>query len=89
MCGGRCGGGEEVEDGEINPDVHTGKIAECVGVEIAECVGVDLHATRRRSAHPKTYGITTWSFLRFFECGASWTAVPLYLLPKAELSGWA
>jgi hypothetical protein len=23
-----------------------------------------------------------------FECGASWTAVPLYLPPKAELSGW-
>jgi hypothetical protein len=25
----------------------------------------------------------------FFECGASWTAVALYLPPKAELSGWA
>jgi hypothetical protein len=24
-----------------------------------------------------------------FQCGASWTAVALYLSPKAELSGWA
>jgi hypothetical protein len=31
-----------VEDGEINLDVQTGEIAECVGVEIAECVGVEI-----------------------------------------------
>jgi hypothetical protein len=37
MCGG-----EHVEDGEIKLDVHTGEIAECVGVEIAECVGVEI-----------------------------------------------
>jgi hypothetical protein len=46
-------------------------------------------ATTRRSAHYKTYGITTWSFSRIFECVASWTAVTLYLPPKAELFGWA
>jgi hypothetical protein len=45
--------------------------------------------TTRRSAHYKTYGITTWSFSRVFECGASWTAAALYLPPKAELFGWA
>jgi hypothetical protein len=31
MRGGRCGGGEHVEDGAINLDVHTGEISECVG----------------------------------------------------------
>ena len=30
-------------------------------------------------------GIRTWHFLWNFECGASWTAVALYLPPKAEL----
>jgi hypothetical protein len=30
-------------------------------------------------------GITTWHFLRNFECGASWTAVAFYLPPKVEL----
>ena len=37
MCGG-----EGVEDGAINLDVHTGEISECVGVEIAECAGVEI-----------------------------------------------
>jgi hypothetical protein len=37
MCGG-----EGVEDGAINLDVHTGQISECVGGEIAECVGVEI-----------------------------------------------
>jgi hypothetical protein len=36
MCGG-----EGVEDGAINLDVHTGQISECVGGEIAECAGVE------------------------------------------------
>ena len=48
MCGG-----EGVEDGAINLDVHTGEISECVGVgvESAECVGhvgVDLHVRQKR-----------------------------------------
>jgi hypothetical protein len=34
-------------------------------------------------------GIRTWHFLRRFECGASWTAVALYLSPKAEFCFWA
>jgi hypothetical protein len=42
-------------------------------------------ATTAISGGSQRQGIRTWHFLRRFECGASWTAVALYLPPKAEL----
>jgi hypothetical protein len=51
--------------------------------------GRDGSTTTEKPAHSKTHGIATWSFSRVFKCGASWTAVALYLPPKAEISVWA
>jgi hypothetical protein len=53
---------------------------------MAPTIWVLTGSTTEKSAHSKTHGITTWGFPRVFECGASWTAVPLYLPPKAVLS---
>jgi hypothetical protein len=42
-------------------------------------------STTAISGGAQRQGIRTWHFLWNFECGASWTAVTLYLPPKAEL----
>ena len=44
-----------------------------------------IGATTAISGGAQRQGIRTWHFLWNFECGASWTAVALYLPPKAEL----
>jgi hypothetical protein len=50
-------------------------------------------STTAISGGAQRQGIRTWHFLWGFECGASWTAVAVYLPPKAELflgfAGWA
>jgi hypothetical protein len=46
-------------------------------------------ATTAISGGSQRQGIRTWHFLRRFECGASWTAVALYLPPKADFFFWA
>ena len=46
---------------------------------------IEPETTTAISGGAQRQGIRTWHFLWVFECGASWTAVTLYLPPKAEL----